>query len=350
MRLSVHYSRAPRARFGAYFLAGASLVAAGLFGAGTFAHAADAADTPSVPQAAVTALNRISGGPHQGYRANHAKGVLLTGHFTAAKTAASLSKASHFKAGRTVPVLVRFSNGTGVPDMPDADPNASPHGMAIRFTLPDKSTTDIVSISAKSFPVARPEEFVEFLTAVADSGTSTAKPSPVEAFLAAHPKADAWVHTPRPAPTSFATLAFYGVNAFKFTNAGGKVRFARYQILPLAGEQAMSAEEIKAAPHDFLMNEIKERVVKQPVKYRLVAQLAEAGDAVTDGSIEWPATRPSVELGILTLDGAVQDQVGEQKRLMFSPLFLPKGIEPSDDPVLLVRPAAYAISYLQRVN
>jgi len=45
-----------------------------------------------------------------------------------------------------------------------------------------------------------------------------------------------------------------------------------------------------------------------------------------------------------------KDQVGEQKRLMFTPLALTGGIEPSDDLVLLVRPAAYALSYLQRAN
>jgi catalase len=33
---------------------------------------------------------------------------------------------------------------------------------------------------------------------------------------------------------------------------------------------------------------------------------------------------------------------------MFNPLQLPKGIEPSDDPILLARPAAYAVSLSRR--
>src|SRR5262249_10770327 len=78
--------------------------------------------------ALVDAFNKLSGGPHPGLRANHAKGVLVTGTFTPAKTAPTLSKAPHF--AKTVPVLVRFSDPTGVPNLPDADPNASPHGMA----------------------------------------------------------------------------------------------------------------------------------------------------------------------------------------------------------------------------
>ena len=304
----------------------------------------------SLPQAAVAALNRTAQGPHPGFRANHAKGVLLTGHFNASKQAATLSKAAHLRSSAPVPVLVRFSDATGIPDLPDADPNASPHGMAIRFTLPDKSRTDIVAISATYFPVARPEEFVALLNAIADSGPGTPAPTPVETFLKAHPTANSWAHTPRPPPQSFATLAFYGINAFKFTNDAGNEHFGRYQILPAAGQHALSAEEVKAASGNYLMDEIQQRIAREPVKFRLLVQLAEAGDPTDDGSKPWPDTRKKVELGTITLDGVVQDQVGEQKRLMFNPLSLPSGIEPSSDPVLLVRPAAYAVSFQQRAN
>ncbi len=61
--------------------------------------------------------------------------------------------------------MVRFSIGTGVPTLPDAEPNASPHGIAIRFKLPDGSHTDIVSISANGFPMATPEDFLGSLQA-----------------------------------------------------------------------------------------------------------------------------------------------------------------------------------------
>ena len=62
--------------------------------------------------------------------------------------------APHFAVGKTVPGLVRLSNGTGVPALPDADPHASPHGIALRFHLPDGLNLDIVSISSDGFPVA----------------------------------------------------------------------------------------------------------------------------------------------------------------------------------------------------
>ena len=317
---------------------------------GTAARAEDSAPLPQKPfqVAVVGALNTLSGGPHAGYRANHAKGVLVTGEFTPTPTAAALSKAPHFAA--RVPVLVRFSNGTGVPALPDADPNASPHGIAIRFQLPGGDNTDIVSISANPVPVATPDEFLGFLQAAVASGPGAAKPSPIEQFLGSHPVAAKWITTPRPAPVSFGTLAFYGVNAFKFTNAKGVSRYARYQILPVAGEQALDAADAAKAAPNYLMDELPQRIAKGAVKFRLVAQVAKAGDPVNDGSIAWPADREVIELGTLSLTATPTEQVKAQKVLLFNPLLVPAGIEPSADPVLLARPGAYAVSYGQRAQ
>ena len=53
-----------------------TLLAAACLAATLPAAAAD--DSKPVPQAAVEALNKLSGGPHVGGRANHAKGVLVS--------------------------------------------------------------------------------------------------------------------------------------------------------------------------------------------------------------------------------------------------------------------------------
>ena len=312
-----------------------------------------AADTPAaqqtpLPVALVAALNKLSNGPHQGFRANHAKGVMVEGTFTPSPSAASFSKAPHFV--KSVPVLVRFSDTTGVPTLPDADPNASPHGIAIRFTLPDGGYTDIVSISANAFPVATPEDFLAFLQAAAQSGPDAQKPTPIEKFLSTHPAAAKFVSTPRPAPVSFGTLAFYGVNAFKFTNAEGVGHYARYQIIPAAGEHALSDPEAKKADPNYLMDELPKRIAQGPVKFRLLAQVANEGDPVNDGTAVWPDDRKLISLGIISLTSTVKDQVAAQKVIMFSPLNLQSGIEPSADPVLLVRPAAYGVSFSQRLR
>ena len=326
----------------------AAIAALALAAGATGSWAADGttAAAKPLPVAIVDTLHTLSGGPHAGYRANHAKGALVTGEFTPAPTAPGLSKASHF--AKRVPVLVRFSNGTRLPTMPDAD--ASPHGIAIRFQLPKGENTDIVSISADSFPVTTPEEFLGLLQAIAASGPTAAKPTPIEQFLGSHPIAAKWVTTPRPAPVSFGTLAFYGVNAFKFTNAKGVSRYARYQILPVAGERALSEGDAAKAAPNYLIDELPQRIAKSPVKFRLVAQVAKEGDPLNDGSVAWAPDRELIELGTISLTKTPAEQVKAQKVLLFNPLLLQAGIKPSADPVLLARPGAYAASYGQRAQ
>src|SRR6266513_6464275 len=100
-------------------------------------------------------------GPHPGFRPVHAKGILLSGTFTPSSAAASLTRAQHAVQGSTA-VTVRFSDGTGVPLIPDNDPNADPRGMAIRFNLAEHVHTDIVAHSANGFPATTGQEFLEF--------------------------------------------------------------------------------------------------------------------------------------------------------------------------------------------
>lgn len=316
--------------------------------AGTVALAspARAADEKSVHEQLVDTMTVLAKGPYPGYRANHAKGIVLTGTFTPSAAAPSLSKAPHF--AKAVPVTVRFSNPSGIPTLPDASPNASPHGIAIRFQLPEGALTDIVSISFNGFPVATPEDFLSFLNAVAATKPDSPKPTPVEQFLATHPAALKFVTTPKPAPVSFATLAFYGVNAFQFTNAKGATEYGRYRIEPLAGMQALSAADAAKATPNYLMDELPQRVAKGPVQFRISAQIASKDDPINDGTAVWPDSRPQIELGILSLDKMSPDSAAAEKVLAFNPLLLPDGIAPSADPVLLSRPIAYSVSVGRR--
>lgn len=204
------------------------------------------AESMPVTEQLVDSFTKLANGPHKGYRANHAKGIMAEGEFTPSSSASSISKASHLQT-QSSKVIVRFSNGTGVPDIADANPNANPKGIAIRFTLPDESTTDIVSISINSFLAATPEEFLELLNAAADSGPQAPKPTAIEKFLGTHPAAVKFL-APRPFSASFATMPFYGVNAFKFVNSKGLEQYGRYQITPLAGNQTISNEEAVTCP------------------------------------------------------------------------------------------------------
>ncbi len=151
---------------------------------------------PSLAEQLVNAFNGVFG-VHPGMRANHPKGVVLEGTFRPSASAASVSTADHFHKKRTpIPVTVRFSAGSGQPSVPDT--SQMPRGMAVKFSLPDGSKTDLVVLSFNGFPVATAEEFRDFLLAVGASGPDAPKPTAIEKFLEAHLAAKNFVESPKP--------------------------------------------------------------------------------------------------------------------------------------------------------
>jgi catalase len=286
-------------------------------------------------------------GKHPGYRPMNAKGTVCEGTFIPAETARALSRAAHLQGG-TVPITVRFSDFTGIPPIPDGDPNASPRGIGIRFHLENGASTDLVAHSYDGFPVATAEEFLAFLRALAASGSDATKPTSMETFLANHPRAKQFVDAPKPAPASFASESYYAVNTFRFTNQSGTSRYGRYQIHPVAAEEFLSAKQAAELPSNFLFDEIVERFKRSPVQFRIVVQLAANGDSITDASQRWPVERARVELGTLSVIRTVADSDAQQRSLGFDPTRLVGGIEPSNDPLIKARSEIYAISYRRR--
>ena len=301
----------------------------------------------SLAEQLVDAFNRVFG-VHPGTRANHAKGVVLEGGFTPNASATTVSKAAHLQKRKTpVPVTVRFSDGSGLPTVPDTD--EMPRGMAVKFSLPDGSKTDIVVLSFNGFPVATAEEFRDFLLAIGASGPDAPKPTAFEKFLGAHPAAKAFVEAPKPPPVSYATLPYFGINSFKFTNAKGVATLVRYQLQPLAGAQHLTKEQVSTMGPDYLTNEIRERVRRSPIKFKLLVQVAERDDKVDDPTIAWPDTRKKVELGTITITKAVADSQAAEKKLLFMPGAVVPGIEAAD-PMIAARSAAYIVSLSRRAQ
>jgi catalase len=286
-------------------------------------------------------------GLHPGFRPAHAKGTMLTGTFTPSPDAASLTRAPHINREST-PVTVRFSNSTGIPLVPDNDPNANPRGMAIRFHLAEHVHTDIVSHSTDGFPVRTGQEFLEFLRAIASSDPSKPSPSPIEAFLGAHPKALEFVQIPKPAPSSFARESYFGVTAMHFTNKDGVSRYGRYRIVPEAGNDHLNDAAVAAKSANYLFDELAERIAKGPVKFRILVQLANDEDTVDDATIHWPENRTLLELGAVVLTELVSDNAHEQKQIIFDPIPRVDGIDPSADPLLELRAAIYLLSGRRR--
>lgn len=309
-----------------------------------FGAAAQTTTGQASPQQLVDALHTTFGEHHA--RAVHTKGIILEGTFTPAADAAALTTAVHFRK-KKLPVVVRFSDFTGIPDISDANGLANPRGLAIKFKLPDGSSTDIVSHSFNGFPTVNATQFRELLLAISNSGPDAKAPTDLDKFLGTHPIAKTFLTTQKPAPVSYATTPYYGVNAFKFTNNAGASHFIRYQFIPEDGAHYLSPDEIAAANPDYLQKEIPQRVAGHVIRFKMYAQVAEAGDNPEDPSIAWPDNRKLVLLGTIEITKMAANTVAEDKALFFIPNNVPAGITPAD-PMINFRSQAYPISVKER--
>jgi catalase len=246
-------------------------------------------------------------------------------------------------------VIVRFSDAAGLPTIPDNAPSgAGPRGIAIRFTLGPHVHSDIIGHSYDGFPTRTGEEFLELNRAVLASGPGASKPTPIEAFLATHPKALAFVQAPKPIPTSFARDAFFALTAFRFTSKDGVSRYGRFKIRPEAGTEYLSdADAAKKSPN-FLMDELAERLARGPIRFHVRVQIAGDGDDTADATTRWPESRQELEFGTVALTDPLNADDPELKRIIFDPLPRVDGIDPSDDPLIQLRSAVYLLSGRRR--
>ncbi|OAG41928.1 hypothetical protein AYO21_03931 [Fonsecaea monophora] len=303
---------------------------------------------------AATLVKTLQGAFHTppGFRPAHARGILLNGTFTPTSEASSLSVAHHFNASST-PIIVRFSNSTGIPQIPDNAGDANPRGIAIRFVLPEKDGrrqhTDIIAHSTPFFPVRTGEDFLEFLQAVGASAAPDApKPSPIEVYLSKTPSAATFVLAPKPTPASFATEKYFGLNAFKLVAADGTGTFVRYRITPDAGESHLTKEEAEGKDPAFLHNEIQTRIIDGGASFTLWGQVGEDGDPTNDVTLQWPEERRLAKLGTIKVESVADDNDEKQRTTIFDPVPRIDGVQPSDDPLLDMRASIYLISGRER--
>lgn len=286
-------------------------------------------------------------GSQPGYRPAHAKGILLSGTFTPAPAAKRLTRAPHIQRAST-PVQVRFSDFAGIPGIPDNHPEASPRGLAIRFYRAEHVHTDIIAHSVDGFPARTAEEFVEFLRAIHESAPDAPHPNAIEKFLGTHPAALEFVQAPKPMPVSFFTERFFAVNAYKFHNEQGEVRFGRYRIRPDGPVEHLDEAAAANQPPNVLFEDVASRLAKGPMKLRISVQIAGEGDVVDDSTIHWPEDRSEIEFGQVEVNGIVADNAAQQQRIIFDPIPRVDGIESSGDPLLDPRATLYLMSGRRR--
>jgi catalase len=297
------------------------------------------------PDEAIEAI-RATGGAQPGYRALHAKGTLYRGRFTATPAAAALSRAKHLD-GSAVPALFRFSNGSGDHTQRDGVPGV--RGLAVKLTLPDGSTTDVSTQTARLFVSSTPDGFIDLLKAMRPGPT---KPLRMTKYLAIHPRLLAALPVLRDAnrvPASYVTVEYHGLHAFRWVSADGSARFVRYHLHPVAGEKFLSGPAAKGKAPDFLVHELNHRLSSGPVLFDFRVQIAGPNDSTVDPSAPWHSGE-TVTVGNLEIIGLNTEREHGDDIVVFDPMRVTDGIEPSEDPVLRFRTHVYSASVKLRTG
>ncbi|OBH85388.1 catalase family peroxidase [Mycobacterium sp. E2989] len=297
------------------------------------------------PDDAIEAI-RGTGGAQPGCRALHAKGTLYRGTFTATPDALMLSRAKHLD-GSTVPALIRFSNGAGNPKQRDNAPGI--RGMAVKFTLPDGSTTDLSTQTARLFVSSTPDGFVDLLKAMRPGLTT---PLRMARYFLTHPRLLGALPVVRDAnkiPASYATVEYHGLHAFRWVAADGSARFVRYHLVPAAAEKFLSPSAAHGEGSDFLADELNARLGSGPVRFEYRVQIAGPTDSTVDPSAPWQSTQIAT-VGTIEITGLETEREHGGDIVVFDPMRVTDGIEPSDDPVLRFRTLAYSASVKLRTG
>ena len=289
-----------------------------------------------------------------GYRRGHARGVAFRGTFEATPEVAALTTAEHLQ-GKPIDCVVRLSNGGSSPYLPDrAGPKrGNPLGLGMRLELPSGDHSAWTALNLDAFPPRTPDDFLAMVSAQrAELPGGLPNPLRLLAFLA--PRGPLAVKGIQAAatlapPESFATARYNGFHAYWLVDETGRRRAFRFRWMPLAGITAMDPADDVDLPPQYLVSEIKQRVARAPVAWRLVFQLAGPDDPTDDLRRLWPESRELVDAGQLVIDREHEDPA-EVDAYVFDPTRMPPGIELSDDPLLHFRSEAYAESHRRRTH
>ena len=289
-------------------------------------------------------------GKFEGFRRSGAKGICATGEFVGTADARALSTSSAF-SGRPVPVVVRFSVGGANPKAPD---NAkSQRNLALQFNLPDGEQWQMGNISAPVFGASSPQQFLGRLASLQpDPATKMPEAAKVKAFADANPEVllQGKYYASQPVPASFGAVNYWGVHAFGFVSASGAKQFGKWIFEPVGGVQGLTDDDAKAKGPTFLFDDLRQRVKDGKVAFNFNLELAQAEDKIDSATVPLPEGRKKVNLGLLKVTSVAEDGGGACLTITYNPMVLPKGVEPSADPMIAARAAPYAIGLGRRLT
>ena len=232
--------------------------------------------------------------------------------------------------------------------MPDYEPDV--RGLAVSFELPDGSRTDIFSQTLPRFPFRDQEGFFAALAdlqalALGAGRAARLRCSATRARSRTLPEANRIMGQARDLRRPLATTPF---TPTEWIDADGGERYVRYTWRPTVDEPEPSREEAKRRGAEL--------PVRRPRRSGSSARRCGCGwrsrspataTIPTIPPTSGPTTASGSTLGTLEVTGV---DAGADDAIVFDPMRVTDGIEPSDDPVLHYRPPVYDLSYRARTG
>ncbi|WP_223067314.1 catalase [Paenibacillus caui] len=287
-------------------------------------------------------------------RVVHARGAGAHGVFRAEENLSRYTKA-HFlqEAGRETPVFVRFStviHGTGSPETA-----RDPRGFAVKFYT-EEGNYDLVGNHLPVFFIRDAIKFPDMVHSLKPSpATNVQEPGRYWDFMTLSPESThmmTWVFSDNGTPANYRQMDGFGVHAFKWVNAEGKVTYVKYTWKSRQGVRNLSADEVtEVQGKDFnhATRDLFDHIERGDFpEWELYVQLMPPEDLDAwsydplDATKVWPEENyPLMKVGTMTLNRNPQNYFAEVEQAAFSPSATVPGIEPSEDKLLQGRLFSY---------
>ncbi|AZS17722.1 catalase [Paenibacillus lutimineralis] len=287
-------------------------------------------------------------------RVVHARGAGAHGVFVTEQSMSEYTKA-HFlqEIGREIPVFVRFStviHGTGSPETA-----RDPRGFAVKFYT-EEGNYDLVGNHLPVFFIRDAIKFPDMVHSLKPAPNKNIQdPARYWDFMTLSTESThmmTWLFSDNGTPANYRQMDGFGVHAFKWINAKGRMTYVKYTWRSKQGVKNLSAAEVQEVQgRDFnhatrdLHDHIEQGDFPQwelNVQLMPVEDLDRWGFDPLDPTKVWPEDHyPLVKVGTMTLNQNPVNYFAEVEQVAFSPSVLVSGIEPSEDKLLQGRLFSY---------
>ena len=294
-------------------------------------------------------------------RVVHARGVGAHGVFECYDDYSSRTKAKLFSAkGKKTPVFMRIS--TVIHPKGSPEQLRDPRGFAVKFYT-EQGNWDLVGNNMPVFFIRDAIKFPDFVHAFKPSPvTNEQDPNRIFDFLSHVPESThmlTFLYSDQGTPASLRKMDGFGVHAFKWVNAEGKVTYVKFNWRSMQGHKTYDADEAAAAAganHSGLTHDLYGAIKKGDfpswelgVQMLSPAELDKFEFDPLDDTKVWPGIKET-KVGKMTLSRVPSNFFQFTEQAAFAPGMMVPGIEASEDKMLQGRLFSYPDTQRHRVG